>query len=488
MTRPFSVTVTKKDIADEIYIVIPQYETRFPYTGEAIEPQWEVVYSLSEKYYLTMGEDYTVAFSGNINAGTATATYTGIGDYYTGTRTVEFTIQPQAATLNVSSTERTWSKDMSLDESDLRALFTVNDAGEYTVKVTLTTGNYALSKDSFPYTIAKLPFTGTVSMAGYVYEGAASQPVLNGYDGDGEVTFLYRAQGGDAWQEWPEDITGVLLVPGNYEIKASVAATQNYAGGDTAAASFTVSPAKLGVSIEMPDYTYGGTVPTPALTPETSGLTVAWFYKGADGEEHPWENITGTTLTAGGYTIIARIEASALYEAAELTSTFTVNKAAAPEIDWPEVTQGIVYGQKVADIALSATEDGYGAFAWQNPDAILNAGEQAATLVYAPRDTANYDYTGVELMREIAISIAPRDVYTLAAAPIPAQTYTGGPIYPAVSLAPEGMEENLLLVPLEEMVESSLSPANWIEATEIEPARFEALLTDSGLFAMVGEQ
>ena len=54
----------------------------------------------------------------------------------------------------------------------------------------------------------------------------------------------------------------------------------------------------------------------------------------------------------------------------------------------------------------------------------------------------------------------------------------------AVSLAPEGREENLLLVPLEEMVESSLSPANWIEATEIEPARFEALLTDSGLFAI----
>ena len=57
----------------------------------------------------------------------------------------------------------------------------------------------------------------------------------------------------------------------------------------------------------------------------------------------------------------------------------------------------------------------------------------------------------------------------------------------AVSFAPEGMEENLLLVPLKETVESSLSPANWVEATEIEPARFEALLTDSGLFAMVGE-
>ena len=58
----------------------------------------------------------------------------------------------------------------------------------------------------------------------------------------------------------------------------------------------------------------------------------------------------------------------------------------------------------------------------------------------------------------------------------------------AVSFAPEGMEENLLLVPLEKVVESSLSPANWVEATQIEPARYEALLTDSGLFAMVGEQ
>ena len=57
----------------------------------------------------------------------------------------------------------------------------------------------------------------------------------------------------------------------------------------------------------------------------------------------------------------------------------------------------------------------------------------------------------------------------------------------AASPVTEDAEANLLLVPLEEMVESSLSPANWVEATEIEPARFEALLTDSGLFAMVGE-
>ena len=449
-----SITVTAKNIADEsIAATIPEQT----YTGEARTPEVAVT---DGAHTLAANTDYTVAYSNNINVGTATATLTGMGNY-TGTRTVKFTIQPQAATLVPPTTGGTWSKDMSLDESDLRALFTVNDAGgtalsgdkytiavtqngasvalpivnagEYTVKVTLKDTNYSLSKDSFTYTIAKLPFSGTVNMNGYAYGGTVSQPALSGYAGDGAVTYYYKAQDAADWTEWT-NIGADTLTPGDYEIKAIVADATNYAGGETEPVKFTVAPGKLAASIAMQNYTYGGTVSTPALESTVTGLNVAWFYKGADGEEHPWENITGTTLTAGGYTIIARIEASALYEAAELTSTFTVNKAAAPEIDWPKVTQGIVYGQKVADIALSATEDGYGAFAWQNPDAILNAGEQTATLVYAPRDTDNYDYTGVDLTREIAISIAPRDVYTLAAAPIPAQTYTGGPIYPAVSL------------------------------------------------------
>ena len=40
---------------------------------------------------LTEGSDFTVAYSNNINAGTATAVISGIGNY-TGSRTVEYTI------------------------------------------------------------------------------------------------------------------------------------------------------------------------------------------------------------------------------------------------------------------------------------------------------------------------------------------------------------------------------------------------------------
>ena len=47
---------------------------------------------------LTLGTDYSVVYGNNINAGTATATVTGIGAY-TGTKTLEFTIKKAAPTL-----------------------------------------------------------------------------------------------------------------------------------------------------------------------------------------------------------------------------------------------------------------------------------------------------------------------------------------------------------------------------------------------------
>ena len=69
------------------------------------------------------------------------------------------------------------------------------NAGEYTVKVTLKDTNYSLSKDSFTYTIAMLPFSGAVK---YERDLRLWQyhvlPALSGYAGDGTVTYYYKAQ------------------------------------------------------------------------------------------------------------------------------------------------------------------------------------------------------------------------------------------------------------------------------------------------------
>ena len=64
------------------------------YTGSAIEP--EVTVNDGETT-LTLGTDYTIGYSANVNVGTATATITGKGNY-SGEKAATFTIIPKAVT------------------------------------------------------------------------------------------------------------------------------------------------------------------------------------------------------------------------------------------------------------------------------------------------------------------------------------------------------------------------------------------------------
>lgn len=68
--------------------------TRFSYTGEAIQPAITVTVNGQQ---LTAGKDYTVAYTNNVEPGTATVTVTGIATAsetvgYTGEVSIEFTI------------------------------------------------------------------------------------------------------------------------------------------------------------------------------------------------------------------------------------------------------------------------------------------------------------------------------------------------------------------------------------------------------------
>ena len=78
-----------QDIADQTW------------TGEAIEPTVTVQ---DGSAVLTLGTDYTVAYSNNVNTGTATVTVTGTGNYG-GTATKTFTILADKTELNDAITE-----------------------------------------------------------------------------------------------------------------------------------------------------------------------------------------------------------------------------------------------------------------------------------------------------------------------------------------------------------------------------------------------
>lgn len=97
-----ATTVTLKDISSASVSAIPSQV----YSGSAITPAVTVTYDGTT---LTEGTDYTVAYSNNVNPGTATVTITGIGGY-TGSTSVTFTIvEPPVATVPMYRLYNRWS-------------------------------------------------------------------------------------------------------------------------------------------------------------------------------------------------------------------------------------------------------------------------------------------------------------------------------------------------------------------------------------------
>ena len=87
VTSSRTVTITPKDIADFIWLILPS-EGSYVYDGTEKRP--EVAFADGEPSIMTEG-DFEVSYANNINAGTATATFTGKGNY-TGTATEDFEI------------------------------------------------------------------------------------------------------------------------------------------------------------------------------------------------------------------------------------------------------------------------------------------------------------------------------------------------------------------------------------------------------------
>ena len=90
------------------------------------------------------------------------------------------------------------------------------------------------------------------------------------------------------------------------------------------------------------------------------------------------------------------------------STTFTIVKAAAPEIQWPTASS-LVYGQTLSASALTS-EDKNGTFAWQDGNTVPPVTNNGYVVVYTPKDTVNYDYTGVELTKAITAAVSKKTV------------------------------------------------------------------------------
>lgn len=146
--------------------IISGYAPSYAYTGKAITPG--VVVETGSRT-LVPGTEYTVSYSNNVNAGTATITVTGVGKY-SGKQTANFIIEPKSI--------------QSCDTTDVQDRTYTGDA--YTPDVTVSDGGKVLTK-GVDYTVTYTNNTNP-GMASILIQGMSSN-----YSGTKIVSFKISA-------------------------------------------------------------------------------------------------------------------------------------------------------------------------------------------------------------------------------------------------------------------------------------------------------
>ena len=313
----------------------------FVFDGEAKEPAVTVTLGGST----LASSNYTVDYSNNTDAGTATVTVTG-KNTYTGTATKNFTIgkaalselsvmiegwiygqyneEVNAPRVNGNESKGTETFTYSVANENKFSATVPTNAGNYTVKVVVAeTENYQAGEATANFTISKAELSNaSVSLAGWTYGDAANTPVLRGNLGDGTVNYFYA----NAEAPSLEYTTDVPTNAGNYSVKAVIAETANYQGKEVTN-TFSIAKANLsGVTIaNIADQTYTGKAVEPAVTVTFNGETVdaAEYTVGYSNNTNVGE--ATVTLTATGVNFTAGTTATKTFQILEANAVITAS-------------------------------------------------------------------------------------------------------------------------------------------------------------------
>ena len=159
-----------------------------PYTGKALTPATTLTFN---NRTLKNGTDYTVAYKNNTNAGTATATVTGKGNF-NGTKDISFKVSAAAISKTslsaiasqvytgkaiIPATTLTFNGKTLAKGTDYKVSYKNNtNAGTATVTIT-GNGNFSGSRSAnFKVTAAPISKTTVASIAAQTYTGKALKP------------------------------------------------------------------------------------------------------------------------------------------------------------------------------------------------------------------------------------------------------------------------------------------------------------------------
>lgn len=395
-------------INDKVKTEFDEGET-FTYSGAELKPTVRVYINrgVQADEQLIENTDYTVTYSDNINAGTATATITGIGAY-SGTKNVTFTIEPKkisSPTFDGLKPEYTYTGQKVEPEFALMDGETVIPSSEYevsysdntevgTATITITDatgGNYDINcKAEFDIVkadpvISELPVADPISYDPHktLNEASISGGAVIGVSGE-NIT--------GTWS-WADDSTVPVVDVTDYDVVFTPDDQKHY---NSIRGTIQVNVLKANVNIaDLPTASaitygdslaksvlYGGTAYFDGINKVEIFGTFAW----KDDSLKPFVSDSDKTL----YTVVFTPADSVNYNTAEIEITVNVSKAAMPNL----LLSVDNTHKTVGSIALP------GDWVWLAADtatAIKAGGSVVATAVYAGDDKENYDSTELKV-------------------------------------------------------------------------------------------
>ncbi len=342
-----------------------------PYTGEPLTPAVSVTLDGTT---LTAGTDYRVTYANNVNAGEATLTVTGIGNYqgsvqktFTITALVAVVItdpQPQTLVYSGEAQQLVTAGEAeggtmvySLDGTDYQtAIPTGVDAKIYTVyyKVQGDSNHTDSESASVNVTIAPkevLQPTILLSTTDYTYDGTAKEPDVTVMDGEAVIDASeYTVGYANNINAGKATVTITDKEGGNYVVNGST--------------SFTISKVPSVITQEPQplalDHT--GEAQTLVVAGEAEGGTMVYSL---DGETFTAELPSGTD--AGIYTVSYKVQGDNNHSDTEVFTLKSSITTALADESGKEVDADFIEGEDGGiEVIINTLPDNF----WENTDAI----------------------------------------------------------------------------------------------------------------------
>lgn len=410
VTKSFEIAKADISSAEITYDAGP-----YGYTGKEWKPEVTVSFNSAT---LTAGNDYTVSYENNINAGTAKIIITGIGDHFTGLTEKTFTINSAEisgctfapiADVTYNTKAHTPEVTVAISGRTLEADkdYTVSYASNVnagTVTVTVTgKGNFTGSANT-TFTIAKADLNlsvYTISSLCTETEVKTSTLPSNFFLADETETgfsIALTAAGGDAiFTQAPAVVDGENMITyqlngGTGEATFNVTVTpvsSNYKAGtyDLKIQAYDKTNVSNRIVFESGSAVYTGSgikYEKATIAGHSSGMRYTYAPDVATGATL---DAAGLPLTVGTYTVTATYSDASSY--GYKTATFTITKAT--PAGTPAYTKIETSGKTLADTKLTVgTIRPAGTIAWDLPlTTVLKDGKEYAW-TFTPTDTHNY--------------------------------------------------------------------------------------------------